>query len=363
MKNIMFYITGHGFGHAVPMIEVIKKLKELSTDTSFFISTTVIEQLFKSNIEFGFKYNYRKNDVGAIQKDWFRIKKKETFEEYARFIKDKQNFISSQTEYVKDNNIAIIVSDIPALAFPVAKKSGIPGIAISNFTWDWIYSPFISEYPQYKYLIDGLKESYSQADILLQLPFHGDMSVFPKIEDIPFITRRSSADRDDVLQMLNIDKNEKRKIVLVTFGGIEFSSPFLKELGECKNYLFIWCGNTDGDLPSNIIIYPKISKIQHHDLVKVSDLVISKPGYGIVSECIANRTPMMYTSRDDFIEYEILLEGMNKYMHSYFIPRDDMISGRWENHLDKFFETKFKWPKIGINGAEIAARKILNFLK
>ena len=36
---------------------------------------------------------------------------------------------------------------------------------------------------------------------------------------------------------------------------------------------------------------------RYEDLVAAVDVVLTKPGYGIVSECVANDTALLYTSR------------------------------------------------------------------
>ena len=38
-----------------------------------------------------------------------------------------------------------------------------------------------------------------------------------------------------------------------------------------------------------------------------SDVVVTKPGYGIISECLANDTALLYTDRGHFIEYDVLV--------------------------------------------------------
>ena len=40
--------------------------------------------------------------------------------------------------------------------------------------------------------------------------------------------------------------------------------------------------------------------LRYEDLVRAVDVVLTKPGYGIISECIANDTAMVYTSRGRF---------------------------------------------------------------
>ena len=42
--------------------------------------------------------------------------------------------------------------------------------------------------------------------------------------------------------------------------------------------------------------------------------MVTKPGYGIISECIANDTALLYTSRGDFREYPVLVKEMPKYL-------------------------------------------------
>ena len=49
------------------------------------------------------------------------------------------------------------------------------------------------------------------------------------------------------------------------------------------------------------------SGFRYEDLVAAVDVVVTKPGYGIIAECIAAGTPMLYTSRGDFREYDLLV--------------------------------------------------------
>ena len=50
--------------------------------------------------------------------------------------------------------------------------------------------------------------------------------------------------------------------------------------------------------------------LAYQDVVAAADLVITKPGYGIVSECVANGTPLLYTSRGRFVEYDVFVAEM-----------------------------------------------------
>ena len=49
---------------------------------------------------------------------------------------------------------------------------------------------------------------------------------------------------------------------------------------------------------------------RYEDLVAAVDVVATKPGYGIIAECAAHQTALLYTSRGHFIEYEVLVQEM-----------------------------------------------------
>ena len=361
MKNILFYISGHGFGHSTRMAEVINKLFSLDSEISFYIRTNAPRWLFKRNPYPEVNYSYLVCDIGTFQKDSLFLDRLKTLERNADFITKKKGFIPGEVEFIKRNDISLVIGDIPCLAFEVADKAGVRSIAISNFSWDWIYSPYVEEYPQYQYLLEEIKESYSKADKLLRLPFSPDMSTFRLKEDIPLIARKSKNPKKEILKRLRISESEKRKIILFSFGGFDYPPNFFAKARHLKDCLFLSPGKIDEDSQLNLVALPERPSISHQDLVKVSDLVLTKLGYGIVSECIANRTPIMYTSRDS-PEHNLLAEGVKKYAHSYFIPLEDLLKGNWKVHLDSFFRTEYDWPEIRLDGAEVASKKILNEL-
>ena len=107
---------------------------------------------------------------------------------------------------------------------------------------------------------------------------------------------------------------------------------------------------------------PLDSPLSFPDVVAASDAVVTKPGYGILSECLANRTPIVYTSRDDFVEYPILASAIKKSMPHQFIPRPKLFSGNWGATLERLWRQPRRWKKIAVNGAAVAAKIICEAL-
>ena len=73
---------------------------------------------------------------------------------------------------------------------------------------------------------------------------------------------------------------------------------------------------------------------RYEDLVRAVDVVVSKPGYGIISDCIANGTALLYTPRGRFAEYDVLVREMPRYLRCACIETEDLLAGRWREGLE-----------------------------
>lgn len=346
--KLLFYITGHGFGHATRTIEVINRLVDREPCVLPILGTTVPQWLFRREVAGDFQYVRCENDVGALQQDWRRVARLETLKEYAGLIRREPDLVTTQADFAKRAGVKAIVGDIPAVAFAIAEEAGLPSVAITNFSWDWIYAPYLEEYPDYRFVVEHIRAGYAKAGRLLRLPFHGDLSAFPVIEDIPLVARRCVMERDDVLRRLGLDA--ERKTVLVYLGRFKHQDVLSDEMRRRKDLQFVSFDALKG------------TGIRSQDLVNAADVVVTKPGYGIVSECVACRTPILYTAREDFAEYDALVAGIKAYAHGRFVPEEDLLGCRWPAHLDALLATERHWPEIKANGAEVAAGKILEVL-
>ena len=98
------------------------------------------------------------------------------------------------------------------------------------------------------------------------------------------------------------------------------------------------------------------------DVLASVDVVVTKPGFGIVSECIANEKPIVYTDRKNFLEYPILVAGIEKYCRNAFIPGSELYAGELGRALEEIETAPEPTEQMPGGGAETAARKILQYL-
>ena len=69
------------------------------------------------------------------------------------------------------------------------------------------------------------------------------------------------------------------------------------------------------------------SGVCYEDLVASVDVVVTKPGFGIVTECLANDTAMLYTSRGRFVEYDVMVAEMPRFLRCA-LHRAGVVAGR-----------------------------------
>ncbi|EMP08824.1 hypothetical protein LEP1GSC124_1059 [Leptospira interrogans serovar Pyrogenes str. 200701872] len=65
------------------------------------------------------------------------------------------------------------------------------------------------------------------------------------------------------------------------------------------------------------------------------DFVITKPGYGILSEAVYAKTPVLYTDRGNFPEVPYLHKSLTEEIPSSYISNEDLFLFRLDKPLQK----------------------------
>jgi len=372
-QAIVFYISGHGFGHASRSIEVINAILAQRPETRVGVRTSAPRWLFDLTVKGKVTYSTLECDTGVVQVDALTLDEADSIRRAASFHSDLVTRAASETRALRELGAGIIVGDIPPLAFAVGASAGIPSIGLGNFTWDWIYA----DYPRVRLapsLLPAIRGAYSKASMALRLPMSGGFESFSNVRDVPFVARHASRSRDEVCKLLKLPSD--KPIILSSFGGVGLSGLDTEVISKFKKYTVITAvtaplGRAQKNAPaaerkgSFITINEEAMYgigLRYEDLVGAAEAVVTKPGYGIVSECIANDAAILYTPRGHFPEYDVIVEEMPKYLRSAQISHDDLFAGKWESLLDKLLAQPKLKKKPETNGAAVAADILLKAL-
>ena len=221
---IVFYISGHGFGHASRDIELINALVAARADVRIVARTTVPAWLF-ARARTAVDIQPIETDTGLVQIDSLRFDERESARRAAAFYRTFDERVDAEARVLRTLGADLVVGDIPPLAFAAAERAGVRSMAIGNFTWDWIYGV----YPAFEELapdvIPTIRAAYATATRALRLPFHGGFEPMAAVtDDIPLIARRSRRDPADTRRLLGIA--DDRPLVLASFGAYGAPLPY-----------------------------------------------------------------------------------------------------------------------------------------
>jgi hypothetical protein len=367
VRTIVFYPSSHGFGHASRNIEVINALLAREPELRVIVRTAVAEWLFRRTVIGPFEYQRFEADPGVVQIDSLRLDAEETVRRATAYARNLDRAAREEADVLRALGADFVVADMPPLGLAAALHAGIPSTALGNFTWDWIYAA----YPGGQEAAERIGDVYEGTARVLRLPMWGGFARFREIVDLPFVARHSNRDPRDTRRALGLPLDER--LTLVSFGGYGVDGMDLDALSRLDGHrILVSTGAAFGPervplstshargslLPiDEAAIYDR--GFFYKDLVRAVDIVVTKPGYGIIAECLANDTAMLYTSRGHFVEYDALVAAMPRFLRSAFIDHDDLFAGRWQTHLDALLAQPEPPERPATNGADTAAEWIL----
>ena len=364
-SQVLFYVSGHGLGHASRDAEVIHRMARLEPRLSVGVRSTAQPWIFnRTNHRVPIALTHVEIDTGVAQIDSIRLDEDETARRARDFYRDFDRRADAEAAAIRASGAKVVVGDIPPLAFEAAARAGVRSVALANFTWDWIYegySSFASIAPE---VIPIIRQAYGTTTSALRLPLHGGFdSMRAVICDIPFIARHANRPREETRTLLNLGHDTI--VALASFGGHGVDLPYA-DIARSSRFTILLTDYEQRDTsgPENLRRVPMNwladRDIQYADLVAASDVVVSKPGYGIVSECLANGPALLYTDRGRFREHDVFVEEMPRLLRCRHISQDDLRAGRWNDAIEALLAQDPPPQRVATNGADAAARMILD---
>ncbi|GKV37775.1 hypothetical protein SLEP1_g45765 [Rubroshorea leprosula] len=346
-----YYVTGHGFGHATRVVEVVRHLilaghdVHVVTGAPDFVYTSEIQspRLFLRKLVL---------DCGAVQADALTVDRQASLEKYSETaVKPRASILATEVEWLNSIKADFVVSDVVPVACRAAADAGIRSVCVTNFSWDFIYAEYVmAAGHHHRSIVWQIAEDYSHCEFLIRLPGYCPMPAFRDVIDVPLVVRRLHKSRKEVRKEIGV--REDVKLVILNFGG-QPAGWKLKEEYLPSGWLCLVCGASDTqDLPPNFIKLPKDAYTP--DLIAASDCMLGKIGYGTVSEALAYKLPFVFVRRDYFNEEPFLRNMLEYYQGGVEMIRRDLLTGHWKPYLERAISLKPCYEG-GINGGKVAA--------
>ena len=350
--TVAFYISGHGFGHASRQVEIINAFGARHPEVQVFVRSAAARWLLERTIRVPFELDPRPCDTGVVQIDSLRLDAGETIAAAADFYATFDRRAEDEARLLRERDTRLVIADAPPHGCEAASRAGSPSVVVSNYTWDWIYAG----YGEYLHLgpavIPTIQQAYRQASAAWRLPMYGGFEAFDRIVDVPFVARHARHTRQDTRRALQLPLDAR--LVLPTFGGYGAQGVDYAQLDFGPDWQVLV--NFDDRR-----IYD--AGLRYEDVVHAVDVVFTKPGYGIISECIANQTPLVYTSRGRFAEYDVLVRDMPRYLRCAYVEQEALLAGRWRAAAEAAVNAPAPPETAPTDGAEAVADLMESMLR
>ncbi|KAL9339832.1 hypothetical protein Peur_068847 [Populus x canadensis] len=275
-----YYVTGHGFGHATRVVEVVRHLileghiVHVVTAAPDFVYTSAIQspRLF-----------LRKEllDCGAVQCDALTVDRIASLEKYSETaVIPRETILATEVKWLQSIKADLVVSDVVPVACRAAADAGIRSVCCTNFSWDFIYAEYVVDAgSQHRSIVLQIAEDYSHCEFLIRLPGYCPMPAFRDVLDVPLVVRGLHKSRAEKASNVSVEQVRKElgveedvKLVIFNFGGQpagwKLQEEFLPPGWKC-----VVCGGSDKEeYPPNFIKLPKDAYTP--DVIAASDCML-----------------------------------------------------------------------------------------
>ena len=353
--KILYYLTAHGYGHAVRTSTICN---ELSENIRLIFRTTIPKNFFHEEVRRPFEYLPGQFDCGCIQRESVTVDKKETLQAYMKLAEQNAARLDAEVKFCREQRVDGIVSDITPFAFEVARRAGIPSVAVANFTWLDIYEPYVREYPSFVPVLEKMRRQYQLASLLLELTPSTGMSYFGNRVKISPVAKPGRNRGGELKKHLGLE--EDRRIGLIYVGELGMENIRWGDLAKFRGWDFVGIYPLPG-ASANYHLMDKKS-FPYEDLVASAEVMVTKIGYGVVSQGLVNGIPLIYLPREDFAEFPVLEKAVQEWGHGYRLSKEDYQALKWQDVLEEVSK-KGRPNPVPSEGGKICAREIENFIR
>ncbi|MCW9133360.1 hypothetical protein OF830_20935 [Bacillus paramycoides] len=300
MKTFVFYVSEYGFGHATRCIALIRAILSTREDVQVIICNSFAIQFIRASLtEYGDKVIFHdvETDVGFVLKenslDLDKEKLEQSYEEFCTKLPQK---INNEIDFLSAFTVDCIISDISPIAFEIADKLEVPSIGISNFTWYTVYKNVVPDN-----LLRVYKNMYEKMDYFYTLAgSNEDNWARLNTSSFNFYSRTINPVEVKKLEQ-QLNPTGKKQIIFMPIGmKIDIGDITELPLWDDERYIFIVSHNMK-------IEHKNVHKIpgdytESQNYVAAADCIISKAGWGTVSEAVLQNKTLLIINRKSMIE-------------------------------------------------------------
>jgi len=331
--HLLACISSHGYGHFAMTAPILNELNK-QEPISLTIRCALPEALIRSRIGGDYDIVAESSDFGMVMNSSLDVNLEAAADAYQKLHANFPKAVMEEKEKLLALKPNLIIANIPYLTVAAAHEANIPVIAYCSLNWAEIFnSYFEGKLPDANKILNEINSAYNLAEYFVCPEPSMAMPGLKNIKHIGPIAKVANSYRKLLNQQFSLSDDDK--LVLITPGGVATPVP-VNDWPAIPGIIWItaWSCETNR---KDIISTEQIN-ILFSDLLASCDAVITKPGYGTVTETVCNGVPVLYVLRGDWAEEPFLEAWWHNHGTVMKISREDFFTGNIYKDLKILWE-------------------------
>lgn len=358
MRTMAFYISDYGYGHASRSIALVRELVRQDEHLKIIVCHSYAWNFLHQSLQHpNIIFRKIQTDIGYVLKENSMMPDSIKMEnKLESFIEDWELKVERERDFLFEHKVNLVISDISPLPFLPAKKLGVPSIGISNFTWSTAYQSLVKNT-----LCREFNEAYSSMNAFFSLAGSNEPEWTMDKKEYGLYARETNSEEVERISHL-LNPNQDKKIVFVGL-GMKLETGFMENmpLWDSTYCMFVVSSNVEVKGKESVYTIPG-DYLETQNFIAASDLVITKAGWGTVSEAVIANVPLLILARDSMKEDQNTLEFLQSNHLCQIIQWSDFLQLKLNKEIIED-STKQDGKKNFINEVTYISRDILTYIK
>lgn len=355
--RLLAEISGHGFGHLAQSAEVLNRFCARQPDVDLLIRTTAPLEVVHTRIDVPFEFVEGGSDFGMKMLSALEVDITASCQAYELYHRDWDNHITQLANWLKLHEIEAVFSNISYAILAAASHADIPSVALCSLNWAEVFNAYCDKNDVSGQIYDEMSAAYNSANCFICPQPSMLMPGLDNIVTTGPVARTGVNRRAEIVRKLGL--SESTRLVMVTPGGIPTDMPVNQ--WPTREDIF-WLVSWPLDSQREDISSRHALGMHFSDLLASSDIVLTKPGYGMVAETACTGRPVIIAPRGDWPEEPYLLAWLRQHTHVREVSRQQFLVADVLDEIDSLLKLPPLTP-MSASGADEAAGIMTGCLK
>ncbi|WP_207540785.1 hypothetical protein [Sabulicella rubraurantiaca] len=304
--RILFDISAHGRGHLAQTAAIVAGLRASKPGLQVLARSGLPRSLVEARLGPLADFLPSQTDHGLIMSPGLQVDLTRTRFYYQELHADLARHITKLASQVTALKIDLVVSNAGYVALEAASAARVPSCLVCSLSWDELLLALFPHDDGLSAIIDDIAKGYGRADLCFRLAPRMPM---PAVRGVDLTAALGTRGKNVRRALLDYLPSQTASVVLLAFGDWDVARP---PALETRSETLFLVPHRWRSAPGHVMGVEDLP-FTFRDLLASADLVVSKSGYGIVTELALDGKASLLLERPGWPEEPHLLNWLSRH--------------------------------------------------